>query len=68
LDPRGERLNVEEGMVGPNSDEGTDTLVLYVYYNLLYIYCFPAGNFIFPRVPRILSINLLSQLPEDSRK
>jgi hypothetical protein len=28
----------------PNSDEGTDTQVLCVYYNLLYIYCFPAGN------------------------
>ncbi len=23
----------KEGVVGPNSDEGTDTLVLYVYYN-----------------------------------
>ncbi len=27
-----------EGVVGPYSDEGTDTLVLYVYYNLSTVY------------------------------
>jgi hypothetical protein len=46
LGPGGEAHSLAgQGMVGPNSDEGTDTLVLCVYYKLLYIYCFPAGNF-----------------------
>jgi hypothetical protein len=31
--PPGDTLDWGEGVVGPNSDEGTDTLVLYVYYN-----------------------------------
>jgi hypothetical protein len=34
LDPSEETHSLAgEGLAGPNSDEGTDTLVLYVYYN-----------------------------------
>jgi hypothetical protein len=32
-DPRGEDTLAGEGVGGPICDEGTDTLVLYVYYN-----------------------------------
>ncbi len=65
LDPRGGDTMWRRGWWDPIQ---TLWYSIYVYYNLLYIYCFPAGNFILLRVPRILSINLLSQLPEDSRK
>ncbi len=38
LGPRGETHSLAgEGVGGPNSNEGTDTLVLYVYYKLLYV-------------------------------
>ena len=38
LGPRGETHSlVGEGLEGPNSNEGTDTLVLYAYYKLLYV-------------------------------
>jgi hypothetical protein len=33
LGPRGEKHSLAEEKVGPNSDEGKDTLELYVYYN-----------------------------------
>ncbi len=38
LGPRGETHSLAgEGVGGPNSNEGTDTMVLYVYYKLLYV-------------------------------
>ncbi len=38
LGPRGETHSLAgEGVGGPNSNEGTDTPVLYVYYKLLYV-------------------------------